>query len=97
MSTLRNEIVRKEIDRMLLAGIITPWSLHVHHRSLLQQKRQTFPVLCCLSKVRFGNARRPFALTRVDEIHGNMRGSSVSTTIDLFRGNCQIKMDETCK
>ncbi len=36
-------------------------------------------------------------LPRVDEILDDMRGSSVFTTIDLFQGYWQIKMDETCK
>ena len=36
-------------------------------------------------------------LSRVDEILDDMRGSSVFTTIDLFQGYWQIKMDETCK
>ncbi len=36
-------------------------------------------------------------LPRVDEILDNMRGSSVFTTIELFHGYWQIKVDETCK
>ncbi len=33
----------------------------------------------------------------MDEILDDMRGSSVFTTIDLFQGYWQIKMDETCQ
>ena len=36
-------------------------------------------------------------LPRVDAILDDMRGSSVFTTINLFQGYWQIKMDETCK
>ena len=39
--------------------------------------------------------RWPFL--RIDEILDDMRGSSVFTTVDLFHGYWQIKMDGTCK
>ena len=36
-------------------------------------------------------------LRQIDEILDDMRGSSVFTTIDLFQGYWQVKVDETCK
>ena len=41
--------------------------------------------------------RDRWPMPRVDEIFDEIKGSSVFTTIDLFQGYWQIKMDESCK
>ncbi len=87
-----------EIDRMLLAGIITPvessWTSHV----VIATKKDGSPRFCVnyrkLNSILHADR---WTLPRVDEILDDMRGSSVFTTIDLFQGYWQIKMDETCK
>ncbi len=80
-----SEIVRKEIDRMLLAGIITPFESSWTSLVVVETKKdesQRFWVDCRkLNSIMHADA---WILPRVEEIHDDMRGSSVFTTIDLF-------------
>ncbi len=98
MSPSHNDIVRKDIDRMLAAGIITTVRSSWTSPVVIATKKDGSPRFCVdyrkLNSVMHAD-RSPFS--RVDEILDDMRGISVFTTIDLFQGYWQIKMDETCK
>ncbi len=98
MPPSHNEIVRKEIDRKLLAGIITPVESPWTSPVVIATKKEGSPRFCVenrkLNSVMHADR---WPLPQVDELLGDMRGSSVFTTIDLFQGYWQIKMDETCK
>ena len=95
---MHNEIVRKEIDRMLAAGIITA-----------VKSSCTSPVVIAINE---GGSSRfcvyyrkmnsvvhadQWPIPRVDEILDDMKGRSIFTTIDLFQGYWKIEMDEACK
>ncbi len=98
MSPPHNEIIRKEIDRMLAAGIITPLESPWTSPVVIATKKDGSPRFSVdyrkLNSMMHAD-RWPFP--RVDEILDDMRGSSVFTTTDLFQGYWQIKMDETSK
>ncbi len=98
MSPSHNDFLRKELERMLTAGIITP-----------VQSSRTPPVVITTKKdgsarfcVEYRNLNSALhadrcPLPRADEIQDDMRGSLVFTTIDLSHGYWQIEMDETYK
>ncbi len=73
-------------------------SLHGRHRSSWLRRRTDPPRFCVdYRKPNSVMHTDPWLSPRVDEILDDMRGSSVFTTIDLFQGNWQSKMDKTCK
>lgn len=43
------------------------------------------------------NEGRQVALPKIEKIFGELEGSQVFTTLDLFSGYWQIHMDESCK
>ena len=83
---------------MLLAGIITPVESSWKSPVIIAAKKDGFQRFSV--EYRNLNSIMPgdrWTLPRVDETLDDMRGSSVFTTIDIFQGYWQIKMDETCK
>ncbi len=66
MSPSHNEIVRKEIDCMLAAGVITPVKSPWTSTVVIATKEDGPPaVLCRLSEVKFGDAHRPLSLSQI--------------------------------
>ena len=98
MSPMHSEIVRKEIDRTLAAGVVTAVESSWTFPAVIDTKKDVYPRFCVdywkLNSVMHADR---WPLPRVDEILDDMKGSSEFTTIDLFQGYWQIKMDETCK
>ena len=93
-----NEIVRKEVDRMLAAGIITPVESSWTSPIVIVTKKDGNPRFCVdFRKLNAVMKRDRWPMPRVDEIFDEIKGSTVFTTIDLFQGYWQIKMDESCK
>ncbi len=98
MSPSHNDVVHKEIDRMLDAGIIIPVESSWTSPVVIATKKDGSPQFCVdYRKLNAAIHADRWPLPRVDEILDDMEGSSVFTTIDLFQGYWQIKMDETCK
>ena len=98
ISPSHNGTVRKENDRILAAGIITPVESPRTSPVVIATKKNRSPLFCVeyrkLNSVMLVDC---WPLPRVNKILDDMRSSSVFTTIDLFQGYWQIKMDETCK
>ncbi len=87
MSPSQNEIVRKEIDRMLAAGIITPVESSWTSLVVIATKNDGSARFCVdYRKLNAVMHADRWPLSRVDEILDDMGGSSVLTTIDLFQG-----------
>ncbi len=91
MSLSQNDIVRKEINRMLAADIITPVDSPWTSPVVIDTKEDRSP-RCCIEYQKLNSVmhadRWPFP--RVDEILDNMKVSSILTPINLFQGYCQI-------
>ncbi len=87
MSPSHYEIVRKEIDRMLLAGIIAPIESPWTSPLVIATKKDRSARFCVdyrnLNSVMHANR---WPLPRLDKILNEKRGSSVFKTIDLFEG-----------
>ncbi len=97
MSPSHNEIDRKEIYRLLLACIITPVESLWTSTVVIVTEKVRSPRFCVdYPKLNSVVHADRWPLPRVDEILDDMRESSVFTTIDLFQGYCQIKIDEAC-
>ena len=98
MSPMLNEIARKEVDRMLAAGIITSIEWFWTSPVIIATKEDRSLRFCVDSKKlnSLMNADR-WPIPRVDEILDDMKGSSIFTNIDLFQVYWQINMDEACK
>ena len=93
-----NEIIKKEVDRMLKAGIITriesAWTSPV----VIVTKKDGSPRFCVdYRRLNAIMKRDRWPMPRVDEIFDEINGSKIFTTIDLFQGYWQIRMDEACK
>ncbi len=92
-----NETVRKEVERMLNAGIITPvesqWTSPIVLVTKTAVSISFFFNYCRLNAVM---KRDSWPFPRVGDIFEEAQGSRVFTTIDLFQGDWQIKMEESC-
>ncbi len=83
---------------MLEAGIIRPaasaWSFPV----VIANKSDGAPRFC-VDYRKLNKIMKPdrWPLPRADEIIEDLAGSTVFSTVDLFSGFWQIKMDEACK
>ena len=93
-----NGVVKKEVDIMLEARIITPVESAKTSSIVLETKEDGSPRFCIdfrkLNAVMKGDK---WPVPCVEEILDNLRVSRIFTTIDLFQGYWQIKMDETCR
>ncbi len=84
-SPSHNEIVRKEIDQMLLAIIITPVESSWTSLVVIATKKNGSQHFCAdYRKLNLAIHKDRWTLPRVDEILNEMRGSSVVTTMNLF-------------
>ena len=98
MSPRDNAVIRGEIDKMLRAGIIRPansaWAFPV----VIARKKDGSPRFCVdyrLLNLRIKPSRWPIPL--IDEIFDELMGCYIFTTLDLFSGYWQIKMEEALK
>ena len=93
-----NLVIRKEIDRMLEAGIITPVESSWTSPVVIVTKKDGNPRFCIdYRRLNAVMKRDRWPMPRVDEIFDEISGSKIFTTIDLFQGYWQIKMEESCK
>ena len=87
MSASHSDVARKEIERMLAAGIITPVESSWTSPVVMVRKKDGSPRFCVnyrkLNSVMHADS---WPLPKVDEILDDVRGGSVFTTIDLFQG-----------
>ena len=98
MSPTHNEIMRKEVERIIAVGIITAVESSWTSPVVIVTKKDGSPRFCVdYRKLNSVVRAERWPLRRVDEILDGMKGSSVFTTIDLFKVYWQIKMDEACK
>lgn len=90
------DIVRKDIYKMLKAGIITPASLD--WSSEIAAKKDDKPRLCL--KYRTQNARMKadcFPLSKIEKIVDKLTGGCFFTSLDFFYGYWQIRLSNRCK
>ena len=93
-----NQTVREEVEKMLRAGIVkhanSAWSFPV----VIARKKDGSPRFCVDYRQlneRIKPSRWP--IPHIEEIFDELRGSHVFTTLDLFSGYWQIKMEESQK
>ena len=98
LSPKHNEVVRSEIDRMLEAGIITPASSAWSFPVVIATKKDGKPRFCVDYRI-LNRKIKPdrWPLPRIEEIFDELGGNSLFTTLDLFSGYWQIRMDTACK
>ena len=83
---------------MLKAGIITPVESAWTSPIVLATKNDGSSRFCIdLRKLNAVMKSGKWPVPCVEGIFDDLRGSSIFTTLDLFQGYWQIKMDETCK
>ena len=93
-----NEIVKKEVYRMLQEGTITPDESAWTSPSVLATKKDDSQRFC----IDFRNLNAVMKSDKwpvpfVEEIFDELKGSSIFTTLDLFQRYWQFKMDEIFK
>ena len=93
-----NEVVKKEVDRMLEAGIVTPVKSAWTSAIVLTAKKDGSPRFCIdFRKLKAVMKSDKWPFPCVEEIFDDLRGSSLFNTLDLFQGCWHRKMKETCK
>ena len=98
MAPLHNKIVRKELDKMLEAGIITPSSSAWSFPVVIVSKKDGNPRFCvdyCTLNQRMKADRWP--LPKIEEIFDDLEGTAYFTSLDLFSGYWEIRMAQQCK
>ncbi len=82
-----NDIVNKEVDRMLTAGIITPVESSWTSPIVLVTKNDGVPRFCIdYKKLNAVMKRDRWTLPLINEIFVEVKGSNVFTMLDLFQG-----------
>lgn len=93
-----NDMIRDEIYKMLWAGIITPASSAWSFPFFIATKKDGKPRFCvdyrALNLVMKADR---WPLPKVQEIFDDLGDSSFFTTLDLFTGYWQVRMDDHCK
>ena len=84
---MHNEIVSKEVDRLLAAGIINPLESSWTSTVVIAIKKDRSPGFC-VDYRKLDSVMHPdrWPLPKADEILDDMMGSSIFTSIDLFQG-----------
>ena len=92
MSPSHNEIVRKEIDCMLLVGILIPVESLRKSPVVIATEKDEY-LRFCIDYWKLNSLMHAcrWPLPPVYEIPDDIRGSSVITTIDLFQGYCRSR------
>lgn len=98
MAPKHNEIVRKELDGMLKAKIVTPevsaWSFPV----VIATKKDGKPRFCVDYRMLNQRMRADsFPLPKIQKIFDELAGGAVFSTLDFFSGSWQIRMSNRCK
>ncbi len=93
-----NETVKKEVERMLNAGIISPVESQLTS-PIVSVTKKDGSIRFCVESRGFNAVmtRDRWPVPRVDKIFNEVQGSRLFTTIDLFEGYRQIKIEESCK
>ncbi len=98
LSTNFNNIVKKEVDRMLNAGIVTPVESSWTSPIVLATKKDGRPRFCIdYRELNTVMKRDRWPLQLIDEISDEVKGSTFFTTLELFQGYWQIKIHESSK
>ncbi len=93
-----NDIMKKEIDRMLTAGIITPVEPSWTSPIVLVTKKDGIPRFCIdCRKLNAVMKQDRWPLPLIDELFDEVKESTVFKTLDLCQRYWQIKMHESCK
>ena len=95
---MNNDIVRKELDNMLEAGIITPSSSAWYFPVVVVSEKDGNPRVCVDYRTinqRMKEDRWP--LPKIEEIIDDLEGSADFTSLDLFSDYWQIRMAQQCK
>ena len=93
-----NAVIKKEVDHLLETGIITRTESSWTSPVVIVTKKDGNPRFCVdYRRLNAVMKRDRWPMPRVDEIFDEINGSKIFTTIDLFQGYWQIKMDEACK
>lgn len=81
-----NEVIKKEVDRLLESGIITRTESSWISPVVIVTKKDGGP-RCCVAYRRLNTVmkRDRWPISRVDEIFDDINGNKILTTIDLFR------------
>lgn len=94
----QTKVVREELNKILEAVIITTsksaWSFRVVIDTKMDGKSR-FSVDCRALNQRMKADRWP--LPKIEEIFDELQGSKVFTTLDMFSGCWQVRMEESCR
>lgn len=93
-----NDVVQEELKEMLKAGIITPTSSAWSFPVVIATRKDGKPRFCVDYRVldqRMKGDR--FSLPKIQEIFDESAGGVFFTTLDLFSGYWQMKLEERCK
>ena len=92
-----DEIFKKEVDRMLAAGVIKPVESELAFPVLLVGKPDGSVRFCVdFRRLKERMLRDNDPLPHLEEILGGMRGAQVFSTIDLFSVYWQIRLSPEC-
>lgn len=98
MAPKHNEVVRKEVEDMLKAGIITPSSSDWPFSVVIATKKHGKPRFCVEYRVLNERMKADrFPLSKIQEIIDELAGGIFFTKLELFFGYWQIKLDKHCK
>ena len=87
MAPLHNAIVRKELDKMLEAGIITPSSSAWSFPVVIVSKKDGNPRFCVDYRTLNQSMKADrWPLPKIEEIFDDLEGSADLTSLDLLRG-----------
>jgi len=93
-----NELIRKEVQKMLKNGIIrisvSPWSSPV---VIITSKDGSKRFCIDFRKVNLVTLRDPFPMPRIDDIFDSLAGCVIFSTFDGKKGFWQIELDEKSK
>lgn len=92
------EIIKKELEMILDAGIVRPASSAWSFPVVIARKKDGKPRFCVdyreLNKVMKADR---FPIPNMEEIMEDLQGSCVLSTLDLFSGYWQVRVSEDCK
>ena len=93
-----SEIVKREVDRMLKAGIISQIESLLSSPIVFATKKDGSPRFCIdFRKLNAMMNSDIWPVPSVEEIFDDLRSSIFFSTLDLLQGYLQIEMDEICK
>ena len=91
-------LVRREIDNMLEAGIITPYTSAWSFPVVIASKKDDKLRFCLDYRIMNRRVKADrWPLPTTEEIFDDLKGSDVFGTLDLFNGNWKVRMADHCK